>query len=92
MLTNYLSSFKTPHDMLDGILNNTFFKGLLYEKAARMYVGWISHPNLFVDISNGAWPPSSIPMVINGHVCKVLARTGFLDEVSVEKDLSLIHI
>jgi len=84
-LVAYLKSRGSPREMLSAILNDIYLRGLLYEKAARMYVGWISHPKLFVNLFDGAVHPSSIPMVVNGHVCKVLARTGFLDSVLVEE-------
>ncbi len=90
-LIGYLAGFKNPRDMFNGLRANPFISGLLYEKATRLYVGWVSHPNLFVDISSNKWSPSDIPMVINGHVCKVLARTGFLRDVLVEKDTLIVQ-
>ena len=84
LLINYLKNSDGPRDLLRKILNNKVLRGLLYEKAARMYVGWVSHPDLFVNIFEGKYSVSQIPMVIDGHVCKVLARTGFLDSVLVE--------
>ncbi len=79
----YLKSFRTPRSLLNGILNDILLGGLLYEKAARMYVGWVTHPDLYVSVY-GRIPVNTIPLVINGHVCKVLARTGFLDSVLIE--------
>ena len=89
-LVTYLKSFRNPQKLLSAILGDIYFRGLLYEKAARMYVGWITHPNLYVDLFDGSISPTSIPMVVNGHVCKVLARTGFLDNVLVEKDRPIV--
>lgn len=83
-LVNYFVKAGSPYDLLNLILNDELLGGLLYEKAARMYVGWISHPDLWVDISNKSWKPSSIPMAIDGHVTKVLVRTGFLSDVLIE--------
>lgn len=83
-LLPYFSLAPTPRALLDLILKNTLLSGLLYEKAARMYTGWIAHPNLWINISSGRWKASELPMPINGHVCKVLARTGFLSSVLVE--------
>ena len=84
-LATYLKSLRNPQNMLSAMLNDRYLKGLLYEKAARMYVGWITHPNLYVNIFDGSVSLSSIPMPIDGHVCKVFARTGFLDTVLVEE-------
>lgn len=86
---NYLKRSGSPKELLQAILNNPYLSGLLYEKAARMYVGWISHPKLYIALF-GNISPSSIPMVINGHVCKVLSRAGFLDYVLVESDRPIV--
>lgn len=89
-LLNYLNSANTPRDLLNILLKDPLLSGLLYEKAARMYTGWVSHPRLWINISHGKWRVSEIPMAINGHVCKVLARTGFLSSVLVENTNSYI--
>lgn len=89
-LLQYFSIYQSPKDLLDALLNNVFISGILYEKATRMYVGWISHPDLWIDISGGKWKVSDIPMVVNGHVCKILARSGFLPNVLVENTTKMI--
>lgn len=83
-LIKYFSQAATPRNLLDLILTDPLLSGLLYEKAARMYTGWIPHPNLWINISSGRWVPADIPMPIDGHVCKVLSRAGFLSQVLVE--------
>ncbi len=55
-----------------------------------MYVGWVCHPNLYIDVFNGQVPLNSIPMVVDGHVCKVLARTGFLPTVLIEEKKPIV--
>jgi len=92
-LIEYFRRFQNPYTLLNkGVLGEPLLSGLLYEKAARLYVGWITHPQLFVRIYGDAIPKSSIPMVVNGHVTKVLARTGFLNSVSVEsKDTMIVE-
>jgi Iron-sulfur binding domain of endonuclease III. len=92
-LYRYFSSkYDNPRALLnEGILGDSLLSGLLYEKAARLYVGWITHPMLYVKIfGDDERIRSSIPMVVNGHVTKVLARTGFLDKVSVEKERNIV--
>jgi len=89
-LLPYFSRCNSPQNLLDTLLVDPFINGILYEKAARMYVGWLSHPKLWINISNGKWKVSSLPMVVNGHVCKVLARTGFLPDVLVENKKTMI--
>jgi len=91
-LYNYFSKYNNPRALLnEGILRDPLLSGLLYEKAARLYVGWITHPMLYVKIfGDDERIRSSIPMVVDGHVTKVLARTGFLDKVSVEKERNIV--
>jgi len=89
-LLPYFSRCNSPQNLLDTLLADPFINGILYEKATRMYVGWLSHPNLWINVSNGKWKASSLPMVVNGHVCKVLARTGFLSDVLVESTKTMI--
>lgn len=45
-LLPYFSKSKSPKDLLHTFLSDPFINGILYEKATRMYVGWLSHPNL----------------------------------------------
>jgi len=90
-LHSYFSKYNNPRALLNGILSDPLLSGLLYEKAARLYVGWITHPMLYVKIfGDDERIRGSIPMVVNGHVTKVLARTGFLDEVSVEEGRNIV--
>lgn len=90
-LLNYYKRFNNPRELLEkGILGETMLKGLLYEKASRLYVGWITHPDLEVKIYGGDLKRSEIPMVINGHVAKVMARAGLLSLVSVENTQNMI--
>jgi len=88
-LLNFLSQSSSPIQLLRHILADDLLGGLLYDRAARLYTGWISHPTL-VNLSKGKWHVSTIPMVVNGHVCKVFSRSGFLNSVSVENFESMI--
>lgn len=89
-LISYFSKCKSPQNLLYTLRKDPLIGGILYEKAARMYTGWLTHPYLWINISHSTWSVSNIPMVINGHVCKVLARTGFLPDVRVEDDKNMI--
>jgi hypothetical protein len=90
-LLDYYRLFKNPRELLEkGILRETMLKGLLYEKASRLYVGWITHPLLPVRIYGEGVEKSKIPMVVDGHVAKVMARAGLLSEVSVENKENMI--
>lgn len=89
-LVDYFKSFGNPENLLKALLNDVLIGGLFFEKALRMYIGWISHPNLYVNIFDGKIQVDTIPMVVDGHVCKVMARTGFLSSVKVEKDKPIV--
>jgi hypothetical protein len=90
-LLDYYRLFKNPRELLEkGILGETMLNGLLYEKASRLYVGWITHPLLPVRIYGEGVEKSKVPMVVDGHVAKVMARAGLLSEVSVENTKNMI--
>jgi len=90
-LLNYYRLFKNPRELLEkGILREIMLTGLLYEKASRLYVGWITHPLLPVRVYGEGVEKSKIPMVVDGHVAKVMARAGLLSRVSVENTKNMI--
>ncbi|NAY89761.1 MAG: hypothetical protein GU347_03475 [Desulfurococcales archaeon] len=84
-LSSYFKRFLNPRNLLErGILGETMLTGLLYEKAARLYVGWVTHPDLPIKLYGDRILKSEIPMVVDGHVAKIMARTGFLGKVRIE--------
>jgi endonuclease III len=86
-LYQYFTKFKSPSTLLEnGILSNPLLSALLFEKAARLYVGWITHPQLFIKLYGENIQKSSIPMPVDGHVAKVFTRTGFLTTVNTENE------
>jgi endonuclease III len=90
-LLDYYGLFKNPRELLEkGILRETMLNGLLYEKASRLYVGWITHPLLPVRVYGEGVEKSKLPMVVDGHVAKVMARAGLLSQVSVEDIKNMI--
>ena len=90
-LVDYYKRFGSPRELLkSGILGEIMFSGILYEKAARLYVGWITHPDLPVQIYDKSIDKAMIPMVVDGHVGKVMARVGLLSRVSVEDKQNMI--
>jgi endonuclease III len=91
-LIEYFKRYQDTFILLNkGILEEHSLSGLFYEKAARLYVGWITHPKLFVKIYGENLPVNFIPMVVNGHVVKILARTGFLESVHVERERMIVE-
>jgi endonuclease III len=90
-LYQYFVQFRNPATLLEqGILSNPLLSALLFEKAARLYVGWITHPQLFVKLYGDNVRKSSIPMPVDGHVAKVFVRTGFLATVNIESKSTMI--
>ena len=90
-LHQYFTRFKNPTTLLEqGILSNPLLSALLFEKAARLYVGWITHPQLFVKLYGDNIRRNSIPMPVDGHVAKVFARAGFLTTVNIESKSTMI--
>ena len=76
-LTSPLAAYQYLQDLL-------IVKNLLREKACRLYISWIGHPDLYVNISNGRWKKSEFLMPVDGHVGKIFARTGMLDVIQRE--------
>jgi hypothetical protein len=76
-LFNYFKQYRTPYELLNrGILREPLLSGLLYEKAARLYVGWITHPQLVIRIYGESVPRNTIPMVVNGHIARVESESS----------------
>lgn len=83
-LRERLAECESPGAALSYLHSSPLMRHLLREKAARMYVAWMGHPDFGIDVSGGRWEVEGFPMIVNGHVGKVFARTGMLPEVEVE--------
>jgi len=71
----------TPAEAIAFLHDNALVESILREKAVRMYVSWIGHPDLGIDVSNGKWDRSLFEMPVDGHVGKIFSRTGLVSEV-----------
>jgi len=80
-LSEELRKCKTPKQALNLLHDNPVIASILRDKAARMYISWIGHPDLGVDISKGFWKRESFEMPVDGHVGKIFSRTGIVKEV-----------
>jgi len=78
------SNYESPNEALSFLYSSSLLKNLLRDKAARMYISWIGHPDFGIDISGGRWKVADFLMLVNGHVGKVFSRAGMVDEVIVE--------
>lgn len=80
-LSEKLGQCKNPREAIALLQSNPLVESILREKAVRMYISWIGHPNLGIDVSNGRWDKSLFEMPVDGHVGKVFSRTGLVPGV-----------
>jgi hypothetical protein len=85
MLSEELGKCRSPKDAINFLHSNPVVESILRDKAARMYISWVGHPNLGIDVSSGAWNRASFEMPIDGHVGKVFSRTGMVNKVIHER-------
>jgi len=80
-LSEKLGQCLTPTRAVEFLHSNPLVESILREKAARMYISWIGHPDLGIDVSDGKWDKSLFEMPVDGHVGKIFSRTGLVSEV-----------
>lgn len=69
---------RNPKEAIEFLYRSHVLESILREKAARMYISWIGHPELGIDISAGLWKKIDFKMPVDGHVGKVFCRAGLL--------------
>lgn len=84
-LSKELGNCGTPKEAINFLYRNPLVESILREKAVRMYISWIGHPGLGIDVSNGKWHTSLFEMPVDGHVGKIFSRTGLVSEVIHER-------
>jgi len=85
-LSEELGNCKSPLTAYEYIQNSMIIKSLLREKACRLFISWIGHPDLEVNVSDGKWKKSKFLMPVDGHVGKVFTRTGMLSSIYRESE------
>jgi len=80
-LSEKLGQCKNPREAIALLQSNPLVESILREKAVRMYISWIGHPDLGIDVSDGKWDKSLFEMPVDGHVGKIFSRTGLVSEV-----------
>ncbi len=80
-LSDMLAQFRTPKGAASFLQGNHLVESILREKALRMYISWIGHPDLEINVSNGKWDKALFEMPVDGHVGKIFSRTGLVSEV-----------
>ena len=84
-LSEKLGQCKTPTEAINFLHSNPIVESILRHKAVRMYISWIGHPDLGIDVSDGTWDRSSFLMPVDGHVGKVFSRTGMVSQIIHER-------
>ncbi|MBS7281078.1 MAG: hypothetical protein KIH09_14785 [Candidatus Freyarchaeota archaeon] len=80
-LSDRLAQFKTPEEATAFLQGNPLVESILREKAVRMFISWIGHPDLAIDVSHGRWNKALFEMPVDGHVGKIFSRSGLVSEV-----------
>lgn len=80
-LSDELGKLATPYEAADFLENNAVLAAVLREKARFMFISWVGHPDLGIDVSNGKWAVSLFLMPVDGHVGKVFSRAETVGEV-----------
>lgn len=84
-LAEKLGRCETPKEAAAFLHSNPLVESILRNKAVRMYISWIGHPDLGIDVSDGKWDKSLFEMPVDGHVGKIFSRTGLVSEVIHER-------
>lgn len=84
-LSDRLGQCRTPREAVNFLHSNHLVESILRNKAARMYISWVGHPDLGIDVSGGRWDRSLFEMPVDGHVGKIFSRTGMVAEVIHER-------
>jgi len=80
-LSEELGGCETPRDALNFLYSSPVLESVLRDKAVRMYVSWIGHPDLGIDVSRGKWRKADFEIPVDGHVGKIFSRTGMVKEI-----------
>jgi len=84
-LSEELGRCGTPPDAVSFLYSSPLVESILREKAVRMYISWVGHTELGIDVSEGAWDKSLFEMPVDGHVGKIFSRAGMVPEVIHER-------
>jgi len=80
-LSDEIGKCKNPKEAINFLYSNPILESILRDKAIRMYISWIGHPDLGIDVSKGKWKKTDFEMPVDGHVGKIFSRTGMIPNV-----------
>jgi hypothetical protein len=76
-LSDELRKCATPYEAADFLAGNAVLAAVLREKARFMFISWVGHPDLGIDVSNGKWAKSLFLMPVDGHVGREGVVNGY---------------
>ena len=76
-----LGQLSSPKEALHLLQSNPVLEAVLRDKARRLFISWVGHPALGLDVSQGKWKISDFEMPVDGHVGKIFSRTGIVPQV-----------
>lgn len=80
-LSDKLGKCKNPKEAINLLHSNPIVESILRDKAVRMYISWVGHPDLGIDVSQEKWKKTDFDMPVDGHVGKVFSRAGMIPEI-----------
>jgi len=80
-LSDELGKLTTPYEAVAYLQSNAVLGAVLREKAMFMFISWVGHPDLGINISNNRWKVHELLMPVDGHVGKAFAGTVTVGEV-----------
>lgn len=86
LLSRRLGSFENVLAAKENLLKDLFISAALDDKALNMYLCWVGHPGLGVDVSDGRWGVSLFDLSVDGHSAKLISRSGILSAQQIIPD------
>lgn len=80
-LSDALGKCRNPREAIIFLHSSPVVESILRHKAVRMYVSWVGHPDLGINVSQGKWEKTDFEMPVDGHVGKIFSRSGMLQEI-----------
>lgn len=84
-LSEILAEQALPKEAESLLRGNPILEAVLREKALRLFISWIGHPALGIDLSQGKWSSLDFEMPVDGHVGKIFSRTGMISQIIHER-------
>lgn len=90
-LSQKLGSIKSFNEAKDFLKENVFVSAALDEKVMNMYLSWIGHPDLDINVPGGKWGTGFFGLSVDGHSATLISRTGMLKESDIVPDPKILE-